>query len=170
MELGISLLEVTAAPVIGVEVEFKNILNERYKNSYGKKVIELGVGKVSLIPFLNSKFGEKVFRMELEDWNERNNKINNQQVQGELQNLPIATNSVDVVVSFNKFVQEFDLRRAVQEIERILVAGGEALMEIPLQFFRMGELSVETGLEVADLRKLSEGSQDQSFAISLKKK
>ncbi len=166
----VSVLELDTKPTVEIDVVFRNILNERHKSSFGKKVIELGVGKTSLIPFLNAKFGEKVFRMELEDWNERNNKINEKLVQGELQNLPIASNSVDLVVSFNKFIHHFDLKRAVQEIERILVAGGEALMEIPSEFFNMGELAVETGLEVADSRKLSEDDLDQSFVLSLKKK
>lgn len=169
METAVSMVEVQAVPVIEVVAYFRNIINERHKNPFGKKVLELGVGAVSMMPFLSSKFGEKVFRMELSDWNERNNKINDRMVQGELQCLPIASNSVDVVVCLDKINQEFDLRRVVNEIERILTAGGEALVEVPSQYFKENELTIETGLSVAHCQCVGGSEGDECHVLALRK-
>lgn len=157
--IAVSVIEhdINKTKAISVGEEFRRLLNEKYKVSMGKKVIELGIGRESLIPLLSSKFGEKVFRMELEDWNLRNNKINDGLVRGELQNLPIAPRSVNLVVSMDKFEDHFDLRRIIGEIERILVDDGEAVLVVSGEHLCEGKLAIETGLNITESRLVCAG-------------
>jgi len=141
-----------------VAQEYTRILEEKFKDSIGKKVIELGVGSGSLIPFLREKFGEKTFGMDISDWILRSNKIRNGLVQGDLQDLPIAKSSVDVVVSLHTFEHSPDLKRALEEVERILIPGGEAIIVVPrpqLGIRQLGAL-VDTLRIYAGVEKLLE--------------
>ena len=116
----------------GVADEYLDILNQKYPHySDGKRVLELGVGSGSLMPFLRNRFGEKVFGMDISEWILRNNKIRAGLLAGVLQDLPIAPRSVDVIISLHTFEHWPDLERALEEVERILVPGGEATLVIP---------------------------------------
>lgn len=152
-------------------IELQKILDCRYINPCGKKVMELGFGKGTIMPFLGDKFGDKVCRMDLSDWNARNQKINAGLVQGELQGLPIAKDSVDVVVSMDVFEEEFDLLRALGEIERVLIDGGESLLIISDEHFQDGKLKMKTTLEIVGSMMLAipEGT-NCSWVVTLRKK
>ena len=63
------------AETVNVVMELQKILDGRHTNPYGKRVMELGFGEETLMPFLFNKFGEKVCRMDLGDWNQRNKKM-----------------------------------------------------------------------------------------------
>ena len=156
---------------VSVGMELQKILEARYTNPYGKKVMELGFGEETLMPFLSDKFGEKVCHMELGDWNQRNRKISAGLVQGELHRLPINGNSVDVVVSMNIFEEEFDLARALAEIERMLINGGESLLIISDEYFEDGKLRLETTLEIVESRIIAAPSEPSNpWVITLRKK
>ncbi|HCQ31831.1 TPA: hypothetical protein DIU27_05670 [Candidatus Collierbacteria bacterium] len=156
---------------VNVALELQKILDSRHTNPYGKRVMELGFGEETLMPFLFNKFGEKVSRMDLGDWNQRNRKVNAGLVQGELQCLPISGNSVDVVVSVNIFEEEFDLARALGEIERVLIGGGESLLIISGEHFQDGKLKLETALEIVGSSVItSPAGMCDSWVITLKKK
>jgi len=154
-----------------VGMELQKILDARYTNPHGKRVMELGFGEETLMPFLFYKFGEKVCRMDLGDWNQRNRKVNAGLVQGELQCLPISENSVDVVVSVNIFEEKFDLARAIGEIERVLIKGGETLIIVSNEHFCEGKLKLETALEIVGSSVItSPAEMCDSWVIILKKK
>ena len=159
------------AETVNVVMELQKILDGRHTNPYGKRVMELGFGEETLMPFLFNKFGEKVCRMDLGDWNQRNRKVNSGMVQGELQCLPISGNSVDVVVSVNIFEEEFDLARALGEIERMLINGGETLLIVSNEHFCNGKLKLETSLEIVGSMMVAvPNEQNSSWVVTLKKK
>jgi ubiquinone/menaquinone biosynthesis C-methylase UbiE len=134
----------------GVASEFQVILAKKYPNySDGKRVLELGVGSGSLMPFLRDKFGEKVFGMDISEWIIRNNKIRGGLLAGELQDLPIAPKSVDVIISLHTFEHWPDLERALEEVERILIPGGEATLVVPRPQLKVKQL----GALVSTMRK-----------------
>ena len=114
----------TLAPGI-LAVEVWNVVDNQYKNSEGKRILELGVGAGSLMDKLRNKFGEKVFGMDIRDWFARNKKILERMLAGDLQDLPIAKDSVDIIVSMHPFTNPEDLKRALEEAERILTPFGE---------------------------------------------
>ncbi len=117
-------------PITGiVEVYIEDILG-KYPNSDGKRVLELGVGPGSVMPHLRNKFGEKVFGMEIWERMLRNKKIRAGMLAGEVQNLPIAPKSVDVMVCLYPF-EPIDLEDMLLEVERILVDGGEVTLVVP---------------------------------------
>ena len=158
------------AETVNVVMELQKILDGRHTNPYGKRVMELGFGEETLMPFLFNKFGEKVCRMDLGDWNQRNKKIHAGLVQGELQGLPISGNSVDVVVSVNIFEEKFDLARAIGEIERVLINGGETLLIVSSEHFCDGKLKLETSLEVVGSMMIpASNEQSNTWVVTLKK-
>lgn len=117
------------APVSGIIDVYIESLS-KYPNSEGKRVLELGVGYGSLMPHLRNKFGEKVFGMEILERMKRNDKIRHGQLAGEVQSLPISSNSVDVMVCLHPF-EPADLEDILKELERILTLGGEATLVVP---------------------------------------
>lgn len=143
----------------GIAEEYLVILNQKYPSySDGKRVLELGVGSGSLMPFLRDRFGEKVFGMDISEWILRNNKIRAGLLAGELQDLPIAPRSVDVIISLHTFEHWPDLERAIQEVERILISGGEATLVVPrpqLKIKQLGAL-VSTMRHFSGVEKLLE--------------
>lgn len=163
--------ELGEVKTVDVCLEIKKVLNERFLNTLGKKVIVLGLKNESLMPFLCDKFGEKVSRMDLDDWNERNRKIEFKTVQGDFQCLPIANKSVDVLVSADIFEEELDLVRALSEIERVLVSEGEAALIISDKYFKGGKLAFETALDVVGLRPVASPAGESGFrVVTFKKK
>lgn len=143
----------------GVASDYLMILNNKYPNcSDGKRVLELGVGSGSLMPFLRDRFGEKVFGMDISEWILRNNKIRAGLLAGEMQDLPIAPRSVDVIISLHTFEHWPDLERAIQEVERILVPGGEATLVVPRPELKVKQLGalVNTMRSFSGVEKLLE--------------
>lgn len=142
-----------------VAKKYLEILEQKYPDSTeGKRVLELGVGSGSLMPFLRNKFGEKVFGMDISEWIVRNNKIRKGLLAGDLQDLPIAPRSVDVIISMHTFEHSPDLKRALEEVERVLVPGGEAILVVPrpqLEIRQLGAL-VDTMRMYTGLDKLLE--------------
>ncbi len=143
----------------GIAEEYLVILKQKYPSySDGKRVLELGVGSGSLMPFLRDRFGEKVFGMDISEWIVRNNKIRAGLLAGELQDLPVAPRSVDVIISLHTFEHWPDLERAIQEVERILTPGGEATLVVPrpeLKVKQLGSL-VNTMRKFVGVEKLLE--------------
>lgn len=143
--------------VRGITSEFLEILKNKYPNiTDGKRVLELGVGSGSLMPFLRDKFGEKVFGMDISEWILRNNKIRGGLLAGETQDLPIAPRSVDIIICAHIFEHSPDLERALQEVERILKEGGEATLVVPRPQIRMKQLGslVESMRSFSGVEKL----------------
>ncbi len=158
-----------------VTKEVLDFLGQRYSKSspYEKRVLELGVGAGSIMTFLREKFGEKVFGMDIRDKLIRDEKIMNHLLAGDILNMPIASNSVDVVVSMHKY-ESRDLENILREIERILNFGGEATLVIP-RTGKKGEPAVglpgETKLGVDGFKEISvPGEVGDAWIITLKKK
>jgi SAM-dependent methyltransferase len=163
--------EVVCVNTVDAGLELRRILDGRYTNSYGKRVMEFGFGVETLMSFLEEKFGEKVCHMDLDDWNERNRKLDERLVQGVPQCLPIAKDSVDVVVSANIFEEELDLVRALAEIERVLIRGGEALLIISAKYFEDGRLKLPTALDMVESSVIVSPTGEGGFrVITFKKK
>jgi SAM-dependent methyltransferase len=164
--------ELEVKTTVNVCLEIQNELNERFPNTPGKKVIVLGLKNESLMPFLCDKFGEKVSCMDMADWNERNRKIQFKTVQGDFTCLPIANSSVDVMVSADTFEEELDLVRALAEIERVLIGGGEAILIISGEYFDEEEkLKLSTALDVVGSRMVVSPAGEGGFrVITFKKK
>lgn len=143
----------------GIAEEYLVILKQKYPSyTDGKRVLELGVGSGSLMPFLRDRFGEKVFGMDISEWILRNNKIRAGLLAGELLDLPVAPRSVDVIISLHTFEHWPDLERAIQEVERILVPGGEATLVVPRPELKVKQLGalVNTMRKFVGVEKLLE--------------
>jgi ubiquinone/menaquinone biosynthesis C-methylase UbiE len=143
----------------GVAAEYLKILYDKLTGNEGR-VIELGVGSGSLIPFLENKFGKKnVIGLEI-GWILRNSPLNKDKnnIEGDIESLPIASNSVDRVVSLHTFEHAPDLQLALEEVERILTPGGEAILVVPRPQFKLRQLGalVDTLRMYAGFEKLKE--------------
>ncbi len=126
--------EKTAAiPTNRIVEVYIEILNQ-YPNSEGKRVLELGVGPGSIMPHLRNKFGEKVFGMEIWERMLRNKKIRAGMLAGEIQALPVAPKSVDVIVCLHPF-EPVDLEDMLSEMERMLTENGEVTLVVPTPEF-----------------------------------
>ncbi|KKT36242.1 MAG: Methyltransferase type 11 [Candidatus Collierbacteria bacterium GW2011_GWB1_44_35] len=124
--------------------EYLEVLNKKFTDVKGEKVLELGVGTGSLMPFLMEKFGEgHVFGVDINGWLLRNSgKVKESEggIEGKIEQLPIASGSIDRVVSLHTFEHSRDLRAALNELERVLVPDGEALIIVPRPQFGIKEL------------------------------
>ena len=115
--------------------EYLAILENKLTGVKDKKVLELGVGTGSLMPFLKEKFGEgHVFGVDINGWLLRNSeKVKDSKggIEGKIEQLPIASGSMDRVVSLHTFEHSNDLKAALDEVERVLAPNGEALIIVP---------------------------------------
>ncbi|KKS92085.1 MAG: hypothetical protein UW68_C0034G0005 [Candidatus Collierbacteria bacterium GW2011_GWB1_44_6] len=134
----------------------------KYPESQGKRVLELGAGPGSVMPHLRNKFGEKVFGMEIWERMLRNKKIRAGMLAGEVLPLPVAPNSVDVVVCLHPFEPD-DLEDILKELERILTNGGEVTLVIPTPDVKADRLGdhVEKLRRCAGVERLLETWKDK---------
>ncbi len=126
----------------GVATEYLKILDENLTGKEGR-VLELGSGSGALLPFLESKFGEKnVIGLDINPWIIRNSHFNKEKniIEGDIESLPIASSSIDRIVSLHTFEHAPDLKMALQEVERILAPGGEAIIVVPRPQFKMRQM------------------------------
>lgn len=114
----------------GVAPEYLKILKEKFIDTKDKTVVELGSGSGSLMPFLKENF-KTVFGMDINQHILRSNENKTGLVAGDLQDLPLASNSVDEVVSLHTFEHSPELNVALHEVNRILKLGGEAIIIVP---------------------------------------
>lgn len=127
----------------GVAQEYLDILAEKFKNVQGMKVLELGVGSGSLLPFLKEKFGEKnVFGVDLGSWILRNSPLNKGEnnIETDIHSLPIQSESMDRVVTLHTLEHAVDLKTTLEEIDRVLKPNGEAVVVVPNPQFGIRQL------------------------------
>lgn len=166
--------EKTDSPLGGVARECVQYIAKGYPDSNGKKVLELGFGVGSLIPYLSNKFGEKVNGIDLREWFTRNEKILAGLLNGYSLDLPINSSSVDVVVSMYLFEKPSELKRSLEEVARMLIPGGEAVLVIPkltTDEDPKNALVALTKMEVVDFKAISvPGEAGSAWVVTLKKK
>ena len=144
----------------GVATKYTHILDEKMSGKEGR-ILELGVGSGSLRPYLETKFGkENVFGLDINMWILRNSELNTgkNNIVGDIESLPVASGSIDRIVSLHTFEHAPDLQLALEEVERILTPGGEAVLVVPRPQFKLRQLGalVDTLRMYAGFEKLKE--------------
>lgn len=106
------------------------------------RVIDLGAGYGGSMRFLARHYGCHVTCVNLsERQNERNRMLTTEQglgnlidvVYGSFEDIPASDNSFDIVWSQDSFLHSGDRSRVLEEIDRVLVPGGELLFTDPMQ-------------------------------------
>jgi len=116
----------------------------------GKRVIDIGAGYGGAARYLAREFGVHVTCLNIsEKENERNRRMTTEQdlvdkievVHGLFEDIPFPDESFDVVWSQEAILHSGDRTRVLQEVSRVLKAGGDFILTDPMQSDDIDDLS-----------------------------